>query len=169
VGGAIAVAVLALLVTGALGCGQADHGSADGLALSRSELLSRAGDLSHAAYWLGPRPGTKGYELTSTPAEGIYVRYLPAGANGGDRRAYVLVVGTYPVANARRALERAQKPGPGNERIYRRGSYEVLSTDYGNHVQVAVDGQPELEVEVYSPRRGQAEELVRSGALRRLE
>ena len=51
-------------------------------------------------YWIGERPGYE-YELTKTPDNRVFVRYLPDGAPVGSNKQY-LTIGTYPAKNAYR-------------------------------------------------------------------
>ena len=67
-------------------------------AVTPAELKSLATSLAQPIYWVGPEPRVT-YELTQTTGGLIYVRYLPAGVEVGDRRTF-LTVGTYPVNNA---------------------------------------------------------------------
>src|SRR5204862_6587413 len=77
-------------------------------AASVPTLKTLAAVLGHPVYWAGARSGTT-YELTQTADGRIYIRYLPKGVKVGDRQANYLIVATYPVQNAYRAVQTAAK------------------------------------------------------------
>ena len=85
----IAVLVAALVVAWLL----VRHARHDALPGSNGPVLVSAAELRRFAeskdqpvYWAGPLKGAS-YELTATPSGRTFVRYLPAGAAAGDRRA----------------------------------------------------------------------------------
>lgn len=133
-------------------------------ALSESELISQAGGLEHAVFWVGSRPGTESYELTTAGGGNIYIRYLSDGAKAGDPRPDFLTIGTYPVPNAKEALHKAQKTHTGYNLTSHEG-YETLEGKSGTDAYVVFDDQPELQIEIFSPNPGEAAELATSGAL----
>jgi hypothetical protein len=135
------------------------------VALSKSELLAQAGSLEHPTYWVGPRSGTKHYELTTTPEGRTYVRYLTGDAKAGDPRPDFLTIGTYPVPDAKKALRTAKEGSSQSMRLSAQDGYEVLSGEEGNDVYVVFENEPDLQIEVFSPEAGEALELVESGAL----
>jgi hypothetical protein len=158
--GAAVFAVAALLSGGG-------GGGTDAIApvsLSRSELESRSGDLAHTAYWAGPRPHTA-YELTQTEDARIYVRYLTRGAPAGSPNPAYLTVGTYPVSNAAGILAANAATGGGG--LAHPDSRTVVPGQR-NNAYVVFDSDPNLQIEIYSPKPGEALRLARSPALRPL-
>jgi hypothetical protein len=112
-------------------------------------------------YWVGPRPGQT-YELTRTAGGRVYVRYLPAGAAIGNRRADYTIVGTYPTQGALQVLKDLAKqpneksvPAPG-------GGIAVYSTSAPTNVYVAFPGQ-NVEIEVFDPSARKALRMVKTG------
>jgi hypothetical protein len=166
--GLTVIAIVVVLALSLLGGESNKSSPGETAALSESELLTQVGTLSQPAFWVGPRPGTTGYELTSTTSEGVYIRYLTGGARAGDPRPVFLAVGTYPVPDARKALQRARNSSNGTEKLSRRRGYELLGDAEGNNVYVVFDKRPELQIEITSPRPGEAAELTNSGSLRPL-
>jgi hypothetical protein len=171
VGGLVAVAAIVIGAIALLGGGSSDSpsgGSAtQAVALSESKLLARASDLGQTAFWVGPRPGTQSYELSTTPEGRVYIRYLTDGAKAGDPRPNFLTVGTYPVAEAQLALRQAAKAAQG-QTLSQHDGFEVLSSKKATNAYVVFDDQPEIQIEVFSPRPGEAADLAASGALKPL-
>jgi hypothetical protein len=163
----LAVGLAAFLIVSHLRGGESrKDGSTDGV-LSRSELLGRAGTLSHPAYWLGPQPGASSYELT-TADEQIYVRYLP-GAEPENPRPDFLIVGTYVVPDAWHALKLlVAGNAKQKEKLTKGNGFEMMSSPSSKHAFVVFDNHPELQVEVFSPNAGDPQRLASSGALRPL-
>jgi hypothetical protein len=118
----------------------------------------------HPIYWAGPQARVT-YELTQTPNGRLFIRYLPRGADIGDTRARFLIVGTYPVRDAYRAIETAAAAdGAVKFRIARRG-LAVYNRSLATNVYFAYPGS-RYQVEVYDPDPRRARSLVRSGAIR---
>jgi hypothetical protein len=166
VGGMIVAMVAVILAVNALDDGESQGDRPEAVLLSESELIARAGRFSHPAYWVGPQPGIKRYELTFKPGEQLYVRYLPAAAEPGDKRPDFLIVGTYAVPNAQRALELAAGKSKQGETLSREDGFEMMSAPDSKHAYVVFDSRPELQVEIFSPQPGEAEKLATSGVLR---
>jgi hypothetical protein len=143
-------------------------GESKGVALSASELVAKAGSLGGPAYWIGPRAGTTSYELSVTPDGRIYVRYLTGGAEAGDPKPDFLTIGTYPVPEAAQALQDATTGAAGSQTLTQHEGFEVLSSPEATNAYVVFDDQPEIQVEVFSPQRGEASQLAGSGALKPL-
>lgn len=135
---------------------------AEAVALSEAELLAEASGLGGPAYWVGPREGTESYELTTTEDGRIYIRYLTGDAEAGDESAEFISVGTYPFPEAKAWLQRSAR-GSGGE-VEQGQGYELLVGD-SNNAYVVFDDEPDLQVEIYSPEPGEAEQLARDGAL----
>jgi hypothetical protein len=167
IAGLIAATVLVVLAIVIFG-GDDDSGggsSGEAVALSESELLEKSGTLGHPTYWVGPRPGTTSYELTTTPDGRNYIRYLTGDAEAGDPLPSFLTVGTYSVPNAKQALQKAIEGGEGKVKVSHHDGYEVLAGGSGANAYVVFDDQPDLQIEVFSPRPGEALKLANSGAL----
>ncbi|HWB69642.1 MAG TPA: hypothetical protein VG518_06660 [Solirubrobacterales bacterium] len=137
------------------------------VALSETELISKVGELGQPVFWIGPRAGTESYELSSTPDGSVYIRYLTGGAKAGEERADFLTIGTYPVPGAAKALgDAAQKEG---EALARHKGFEVLGSPQATSAYVVFDDQPDIQVEIFSPQAGEADQLAGSGALTQVE
>lgn len=164
------VVLAAIILAGALLGGGSDEGPSaeEAVALSESELLARSSSLSHPAYWLGPRPGTTSYELTSTADGRIYIRYLTGDAEAGDPRSSFVTVGTYSLADAHQALAVAAGEDGEGRKLTKHAGYELLAGKKAKHAYVVFDDQPQLQVEVYSPKPGEAASLATSASLRPL-
>lgn len=145
--------------------GSSAGSSSAAVALSSAQLLARAGGLSGTAYWLGPRTDTTSYELSDSSDGRIFIRYLTGGAKAGDPRPDFLTVGTYPVPSARRALARGAATDAKEGTLSRLPGREILGSAKATSAYVVFDEEPELQIEVFSPRRGQAARLAESGAL----
>jgi len=156
VGGLIVVAIAVVVGIGLLSGGDSDEGSPEGAVLSESQLLTQA------------NTGIDGYELTSTADGQIYIRYLSDNAEAGGRKPDSLVVGTYAVPEARQALARAAKDGGEDQRLSQHGGYEALGASDGHNAYVVFDDQPSLQIEIFSPKPGEAADLATSGSLRPL-
>lgn len=170
--------VVAAIVIGAIAIfsggsgGGSSSGSAAGtnaVALSLPKLLAEASRLDGPAYWVGPRAGADSYELSSLPDGRIYIRYLTGGAEAGDPRPNFLTVGSYPVPEAKQALEGATRQAEGSQTLTRHEGYEALSSPEATNAYVVFDNQPSVQIEIFSPQAGEAAELATSGALRPVE
>ncbi len=119
--------------------------------------------VGHPVYWAGARPGKK-YELTITPDQNIFIRYLDPGVPIGSKDVSSLTVGTYPVQDAVAALQHeADKPGartasaPG-------GGFVLTSADAPQSVYLAYPDS-NYQIEVYDPDPQRALSLATSGAI----
>ena len=133
-------------------------------AASVQTLKSVSALVGHPVYWAGPRSQIT-YELTRTRDDRIYIRYLPKGAKIGDRHADFLIVGTYPVRNAYRAVETAAKENGAETFAISGGGKAVLNKSAPKNVYFAYP-RSNYQVEVYAPSPGQARSLVSSGKIR---
>lgn len=129
--------------------------------VSPERLAALAESTEQEIFWVGPAPG-RTYELTRTPDGAVYVRYLDRGVPVGDPRPNFLTVGTYPQEEpydeVREASERA---GAQVEELDEEG-LAVANRSRPNSWYLAFPDSEAL-VEVYSPRPGRAQELVRAG------
>lgn len=157
----VAVAVvLAFVGSGGAGGIEALEGSPQ--LVAAADLAGLEASLEHPVYWARERPLARP-ELHGEGGN-VYLRYLPPGDVAGDPERGFLTVGTYPVQDPVGALEAtaeetgtAVKTGPG-------GAVFLSGAGSSGSVYLAYPGT-DLEVEVYSPRPGQALRLVRSGAI----
>jgi hypothetical protein len=120
--------------------------------------------VGHPVYWAGPRARIT-YELTRTRDDRIYIRYLPQGVKIGDRHANYLIVGTYPVRNAYRAVQTAAKEKGAETFAIAGGGKAVLNKSAPRNVYFAFP-RSNYQVEVYAPSPGRARSLVIAGKIR---
>jgi len=166
---AVAVVIGAIaLLGGDSGGSSSEAAETEPVALSASELLAQASSLGQSAFWVGARAGTESYELSSTPDGRVYIRYLTGDAEAGDPRPDFLTVGTYPVAEAKKALQAATKAAEGSQTLSQHEGYEVLSSKESTNAYVVFDNQPGVQVEIYSPQPGEAADLATFGSLKPL-
>jgi hypothetical protein len=133
-------------------------------AASVQTLRALAQASGHPIYWAGPQPKVK-YELTQVTDGRIYIRYLPKGVPIGDRRAAYLIVATYPVPNAYKAVRTAAKESGAVTFHTKRGGLGVYNQSAATNVYLAYPGS-KYQVEVFDPNPSQARKLVRSGTVR---
>lgn len=133
-------------------------------AASPQSLRALASASGHPIYWAGPQAGVK-YELTQVTDGRIYIRYLPKGVPIGDRRAAYLIVATYPVPNAYKAVRTAAKESGAVTFRTKRGGLAVYNQSAATNVYFAFPGS-KYQVEVFDPKPSQARQLVRSGTIR---
>ena len=124
--------------------------------------LARAS--GHPIYWAGPQASVK-YELTQVTDGRIYIRYLPKGVPIGDRRAAYLIVATYPVQNAYKAVRTAAKESGAVTFRTKRGGLAVYNRSAATNVYYAFPGS-KYQVEVFDPKPSRARQLLRSGTIR---
>ena len=133
-------------------------------AASVKTLKTLAGASDRPIYWAGAKPGTT-YELTRTPDGRIYIRYLPKGVKVGDTRASYLIVATYPVPNAYKAVQTAAKEDGAITFRLPRGGLAVYNRNAQTNVYFAFPGS-RSQVEVFDPTPRRARRLVSSGQIR---
>jgi hypothetical protein len=133
-------------------------------AASPQSLRALASASGHPIYWAGRQPDVK-YELTQVTDGRIYIRYLPKGVPIGDRRAAYLIVATYPVANAYKAVRTAAKESGAVTFHTKRGGLAVYNQSAATNVYFAFPGS-KYQVEVFDPSPSRARQLVRSGTIR---
>jgi hypothetical protein len=131
---------------------------------SEQHLVDIATQAHHPVYWAGPIAGTS-YELTTTNDGRIYVRYLPDGVQVGDPRPIFTTIGTYPEANAYRALKRTSRRSGARAVDTTRGALVVTNPKTSASVYFAFKNSPYL-VEVFNPSAGKALQLTLSGQIR---
>jgi hypothetical protein len=128
---------------------------------ARLRVLARA--IGHPLYWAGRRANVT-YELTQTTDGKAFVRYLPKGVPLGVKRLY-LIVATYPVKDAYKAVQTAGKESGGVTFRIARGGLAVYNRSAQTNVYFAYPDS-KYQIEVYDPNPGRARQLVRSGAIR---
>jgi hypothetical protein len=131
--------------------------------VSAQQLSDLASERQRPVYWVGERDGVE-YEVTEEPSGSFYVRYLDV----GDDRAESLTVATYPFRNAAAAL-RQSAAGRGGARLSRTPEGAVMLVDPASpeSVHLAYPGA-DLQVEVFSPRPGEARRLASRGAVEQI-
>jgi hypothetical protein len=161
----LCVVLLAMIAAWSVGCGDDTPAAGEARIVSAAELSDVAAGSASPIYWLGERPGTE-IELTEQESGRIYVRYLEDGAEAGDERAEFLTVGTYPSKDGVAEVRRAARNGDGTV-VARTDDGAVLLIDPGspNSAHLAYpDGGSQIEV--YSPKPGEALRLASRGAVR---
>ena len=132
------------------------------VAVSEDELVAVADDLGHPVYWAGAEPKTT-TELTVTSSGSVFVRYLPSGTNVGAKDA-ALTVATYPVADGY-AVTQGGASGPDSVIVDAPDDgFAMRSKSSKTNVYLAYPDE-DVQVEVYSPVPGEAEQLVSQGKI----
>jgi hypothetical protein len=129
---------------------------------TKLRLLQRA--VGHPVYWAGAKPNVR-YELTQTTDGRIYIRYLRKGVPIGDRHATYLIVATYPVKDAYKAVQTVAKESGAVSLHIPRGGLAVYNQSAPTNVYFAYPSS-KFQVEVFDPKPGRARQLVRGGAIR---
>jgi hypothetical protein len=135
--------------------------ASESVVLTEYELLARAERIEPQPYWVGRRPDTDEFELERDPNGNLSLRYLPEGLPENDSET--LTIASYPLTEARQSLERAARSD--GESLEQHEGFVALAPDDDFSAYVVFDDQPELQVEVFSPKRGEAAQLVGAGAL----
>jgi hypothetical protein len=133
-----------------------------GATVQRLRTLARL--IDHPIYWAGRLRGTK-YELTQGANGRIYIRYLPRNVAIGDRRGRYLIVATYPLPDAYKAVQTAAKEEGGHAIALEPRGLAVYNDDAPSNVYFALPGS-KYQVEVYHPNAARARRLVTSGRIR---
>jgi hypothetical protein len=156
--------LLAMIAAWSVGCGDDAPAGGEARIVSAAELSDAAADAASPIYWLGERDGTE-LELSEEDSGRVYVRYLEDGTDAGDEQAKFLTVGTYPSEDGVAELRRAARNGDGTV-IARTDDGAVLLVDRHspNSAHLAYPGEGP-QIEVYSPRPGQALRLASQGAV----
>jgi hypothetical protein len=131
-------------------------------AVTPATLKVIAASLGHPVYWVGARPETT-YELSRSPGDRVFVRYLPLGVKVGSNQPF-LTVGTYRLAHAF-AITKALSQKTGSVRVVTRdGSVAFYTTASPTNVYVAYPTS-DVQIEVYDPSPGVARDLIVSKSL----
>jgi hypothetical protein len=120
--------------------------------------------LGHPMYWAGAKSGII-YELTRTTDGRVYIRYLPKGVKVGDQHADYLIVATYPVQNAYRAVQTAAKEKGAETFNIPNGGKALVNKSAPTNVYFAYP-HTNYQIEVFDPHPGRARRLVTSGTIR---
>jgi hypothetical protein len=160
---AIVAGVIVWLIVKESGDDHKDVGaSSSATAASLDTLQALPGELGHAVYWAGLRPGYT-YELTEVKGN-IFIRYLPPGVQVGDPRPNYLTIGTYRAARSYGVLTgQGSKRGNGSRRTAS-GGIAVWSAGRPQSVYVA-HPRSDIQIEVYDPSAKRARRLATSGAV----
>ena len=159
IGAVLAVAVAAALVVWLVVIRDDSNGSSaqsaqvtaiPPVAASPDRLRELSVEAGRPIYWLGAREN-RTYELTRTPQDRIFVRYLPKGVAAGTREAKYTLVGTYPVDDAYGVLKELAKAG---------GYVEAARAP--RSIYLAYPGS-DVQIEVYASSAEHARELITSG------
>jgi len=131
--------------------------------MAASDITKVARTVGHDVYGV-PAPAGTHLEVTRGSHGEVWVRYLTAGAQPGDKRATFLTVGTYRRADAYAAAQKAAAGGDQRSTELPGGGIMLWSLERPTSVYVARPGT-DLLIEVYSPDAEQAKALARSGAV----
>ena len=127
---------------------------------SQDALSGLAADVGHPVSWAGPIAGQT-VEFTKTTTGRVYVRYLPAGVEAGDKRADFLIVATYPFPDAYGALE---KVGKGAAVKIPGGGIAVVAEGHPQSVHFAFP-KVGYQGEIYDPSPEKALAVATSGTI----
>ena len=142
------------------GAGPTQNTAASPKVASASQLRALQSSVGHSVYWLGPQREIT-YELTRTSDGRIYIRYLPTGAEVGERLPRT-TVGTYPVENATANVEAIAKRVNAKTFAVAHRGLAVVDAEHPKSVYVAFPGS-KYQIEVFDPSAGRAQQLVSSG------
>ena len=165
----VAIALIAgLTVWFVTGCSRDDTGPAmtaafasDAAIVSEGEVDSLPDRVGHEVFWAGERPASE-VEMSDDDAGNIHLRYLTGGAAAGSAAQTFLDVGTYPFKGAFRTT-RALTNQPRLTKVKFGKAVGFYDTDRPYSVILAFPSQPDLQIEVYHPKKGGALDVVRSG------
>lgn len=133
--------------------------------VSPAELRSAAAASGQDVYWVGPMAG-KELELVELEEEGGFqVRYLPAGTDVEGASSAALTIGSYPLDDARAALENvAARPGATVHRS--RDGGKVVVSDSSPTSAYSANPDNSVQIEVYDPSARRALAIALSGRVR---
>jgi hypothetical protein len=127
---------------------------------SKSQLTNRALGAGQPIYWIGAKKGYH-YEFQRLAKNGnIYIRYLPKGVHVGQRPGKLIIVATYPWQHAYKALKKA---GQGTGTAGKNGAWIIPSRPGDKKAVLMAYPGGSYEIEVYSPKAGQARDIAASG------
>ncbi|MFL5918537.1 MAG: hypothetical protein ACJ74X_07415 [Gaiellaceae bacterium] len=132
-------------------------------AASAQQLRQLAVTLGHPIYWAGAQANVT-YELTRTRDGSVYLRYLPPGVSVGERKPNYLTIGTYPQKRALALLKRTAIKNHVRTMNVGGGGVALVDKKHPTSVYVAYP-HLDLQIEVYAPKPGRAQQLVASGQI----
>jgi hypothetical protein len=144
-----------------LGIATAGHSGARTASLVQLKTLAK--QLGHPIYSAGTVANNT-YELTQTSDGRVYIRYLPAGVNVGNRRPDYLTVGTYPQAGAITALRASAAKNHAQTVQIPGGGFASVDKTHPTSVYLAYPGE-DVQIEVYDPSASLAQRLVSTGRI----
>jgi hypothetical protein len=123
-----------------------------------SALKTASKLLRQPIYWAGRRKGLH-YEFTRLTNGNVYVRYLPHGVRAGDPRGKFLIVATYRIAHAYRAV----KTFCGRKAVA--GAHGSIYCAYPTNPKSVYVAFPNVnyEIEVYDPNPALSLKIVATG------
>lgn len=132
-------------------------------AASAQQLKELATTLGHPIYWAGAQANFT-YELTRTRSGNVYLRYLPPGVSVGAQKPDYLTIGTYPEKGALAILKRTAAKNHVPTMSVGGGGVALVDKKHPTSVYVAYP-HVALQIEVYDPKPGRAQQLVESGQI----
>ena len=131
-----------------------------------------AGDLrafaspSRPVYWIGPA-NSGALEVTRTANGAVFVRYLPAGVEVGDRAPSYTTIATYSTPDAYATMRRSATSRGFKEAEAANGGLAVWQTSKATSVYLAYPDSDYL-VEIYDPSPRRARTLALGTRIRRV-
>jgi hypothetical protein len=127
-----------------------------------AELPGAVSSAENPVYWLGPKAGDQ-YELTLISDGRAYIRYLPQGVPAESGETY-LTVGSYAFQDPTSELKKlGQNPGSHTFTVPG-GGLGMATESASQHVYVAFPNQ-NVEIEIFDPQTGAAEQAAKRGDL----
>ena len=121
---------------------------------------------SRPVYWIGPaNSGT--LEVTRTEAGAVFVRYLPAGVDVGDRAPSYTTIATYSTPDAYATMQRSAATRGFKRSEAANGGLAVWQTSKATSVYLAFPESDYL-VEIFDPSPRRARTLALSARVRRV-
>lgn len=130
--------------------------------VSAAQLASLARSAAGPIYWVGPRSNVE-YEVTKTVEGRTFVRYLPPGTRAGSNDT-ALTVGSYPVKGAFASVQQLSGRAGFVPVAVTGGAVAAYPKVAPTSVYLAFPGS-DVQIEVYSPKRGEAASLVTAGKI----
>jgi hypothetical protein len=130
--------------------------------VDRAGLEQLAASLDTPVYWAGELDAAR-YEVTRLADGTVYVRYLPEGAEPGSSETY-LTVATYLRPSAFAEIQSASREEGAAVFPVGEGGIAVVRSSTRDSVNFALPTVG-AQIEVFSPKAGEARRLVESGAV----
>lgn len=135
------------------------------VAATRGDVADLSKKLDQPIYWAGNQPGTTDLELTETADGNVFVRYLTKNAPIGVGKPNYLTIGTYPAADATKALRGIAKQPDATKKDIPNDGIAVQNASAPTSVYVAFPGD-DVEIEVFDPDPTKALDLATSGDIK---